>query len=333
VDITGLTSEHRINFISNGGNDTIIGAVRPQDLFNANSGDNVIDGTDGDDYLDGGMGNDTINGGAGNDVIKAGYGIDQYNGGEGSDTLDYSFANALWVNLQTGELGDPGGPAVEHFTSIENFIGGAGDDIITGSDVANRLEGGDGDDVIFGGGGDDWINAGYGVDQVDGGEGSDTLEYMFAGGLDVNLELGEIRDIGNPTVAERFSNIENVRTGSGNDIITASNSINVMDGGTGDDTFRFLTTAAADGDTILGFEPGDRLDLSGIDADSGSVGHQSFTLVNGTEATAGQLAVSFESRADGDFTVVQGNVDGSADSEFRIEISGHHDLTNANLGL
>ncbi|MCK1511250.1 M10 family metallopeptidase C-terminal domain-containing protein [Bradyrhizobium sp. 190] len=333
VDISGLTSQHRINFSFNGGNDTIIGALRPQDVINANNGNDVVDGTDGDDHLNGGMGNDIINGGAGDDVIKAGFGVDEYNGGEGSDTLDYSFANGLWVNLQTGELGDIGNPvAVEHFTSIENFIGGAGDDVITGSDVANRLEGGDGNDDIFGGAGDDWINAGYGKDRVDGGEGSDTLEYRFANGLEVNLELGEIRDIGSPTVAERFSNIENVRTGSGNDIITASNAVNVMDGGEGNDTFKFQTAAAANGDTILGFEPGDRLDLSGIDADTGTGGSQSFTLVNGAATAAGQLGVSHETRADGDFTVIQGNVDG-ADADFKIEIAGHHDLTNANLGL
>ncbi len=45
-------------------------------------------------------------------------------------------------------------------------------------------------------------------------------------------------------------------TGSGDDVITASKAVNVMDGGTGEDTFRFLSTADADGDTIVGFQPG-----------------------------------------------------------------------------
>ncbi len=40
VDITGLTSDHRIVFDSNGGTDTLVGAVRPQDVFN---GDNLND--------------------------------------------------------------------------------------------------------------------------------------------------------------------------------------------------------------------------------------------------------------------------------------------------
>ena len=79
-----------------------------------------------------------------------------------------------------------------------------------------------------------------------------------------------------------------------------------MDGGTGNDTFRFLSTTAADGDTILLFEPGDRLDLAGIDADTATAGNRAFTIVTGAALTAaGQLAVSFRSRADGDFTVVR----------------------------
>jgi hypothetical protein len=31
--------------------------------------------------------------------------------------------------------------------------------------------------------------------------------------------------------------------------------------------------------------------------------------------------------------VVQGNIEGNADADFKIEISGHQNLTNANLGL
>jgi hypothetical protein len=55
-------------------------------------------------------------------------------------------------------------------------------------------------------------------------------------------------------------------------------------------------------------------------------------LITGAEFTAaGQLAVSFESRADGDFTVIQGNVDGNMGADFRIEVEGHHAISNANL--
>jgi hypothetical protein len=41
--------------------------------------------------------------------------------------------------------------------------------------------------------------------------------------------------------------------------------------------------------------------------------------------------VSFESRADGDFTVIQGNIDGNLSADFRIEVEGHHAVSSANV--
>lgn len=150
----------------------------------------------------------------------------------------------------------------------------------------------------------------------------------------MNLQTGELSDVGNPIAVEHFASIENVRTGASADIITASNAVNVIDGGGGNDTFVFSSTAAANGDTILNFEPGDRIDLSGIDADTGASGDQGFELVSDQAFTAaGQLAVSFETRAGADFTIVQGNVDGNNGADFKIEIAGHQALTNANFGL
>ena len=112
------------------------------------------------------------------------------------------------------------------------------------------------------------------------------------------------------------------------------NAVNVMNGGLGNDIFKFNSVAAANGDTIVGFEPGDRLDLSGIDADYSAAGDQGFTLVTGAAFTAaGQLAVTYETRADGDFTIVQGNVDGNTAADFKIEIAGHQDVTAANTTL
>ena len=75
-----------------------------------------------------------------------------------------------------------------------------------------------------------------------------------------------------------------------------------MDGGGGNDTFRFLSSADADGDTILGFQPGDKIDLSAIDADSGSSNH-TFTLVTGSGFNAaGALKVAHETRDGEDYT-------------------------------
>ncbi len=106
-----------------------------------------------------------------------------------------------------------------------------------------------------------------------------------------------------------------------------------MEGGAGDDTFRFLSAEGADGDTILDFEPGDRLDLSGIDANSSQAGNQSFTLVNGPITGAAQVAVTHEMRADGEYTIVSGSTDANTDDEFRIDLKGSHTLNGGNFNL
>ena len=107
-----------------------------------------------------------------------------------------------------------------------------------------------------------------------------------------------------------------------------------MDGGAGNDTFRFLSAANANGDTIHGFQTGDKIDLSGIDANAGTAANDTFTLVAGSGFTgAAQLLVSHETRADGDYTVVHGNTTGADTDEFKLNIKGHHNLSGSDFNL
>ena len=116
-------------------------------------------------------------------------------------------------------------------------------------------------------------------------------------------------------------------TGAGDDVIVASVAVNVMDGGAGDDTFVFGSAADADGDVILGFQPGDRIDLSGIDAMRDAAGRQSFTLAaNGAPGGAGELVVAQETREDGVYTVVSGQTGETGEAGFRLSLKGHHSL-------
>lgn len=257
-------------------------------------------------------------------TTSAGEGVDFVNGGEGNDTI-------------VAGTGD------------DQVFGGSGGDRIFGDAGADRLFGEDGDDVITAGAGDDTVFAGAGNDLIlaelnDGNDvyfgeaGNDTLDMSAATtAITVNLGVGPLSNgtaTGSLIGSDTLWGIENVNTGSGNDTIIASNAVNVMIGGAGNDVFRFNTTAAADGDKVLGFEPGDRLDFSNIDANLGTSGDQAFTILPGGAFTAaGQLAVTLELRADGDFTVIQGNIDGNLDADFRIEVEGHHTVSNANANL
>ena len=287
--------------VGSAGDDNIV-AFGEADVIVADAGADAISAGDGDDFVNAGAGRDVIFAGTGSDQVFAGDGADIIYGDAGNDRI----------------FGDQGNDLINAGAGDDTVFGGAGNDLLV-------AEIGDGNDVYFG-------------DDSEGGSGIDTIDLSAATfAVTVNLGAGPLLNgsvFSSQTGNDTIWGIENVNTGSGNDIITASNAVNVINGGAGNDTFRFLTASAADGDTILGFEPGDRLDLSGMDANLGSNGDQSFALVTGAAFTAaGQLAISFESRQDGDFTIVQGNIDGNNDADFKIEIAGHQNLNAGNIGL
>jgi Ca2+-binding RTX toxin-like protein len=290
--------------------------------------DDDDDDNDGDDdgVVPGGVGNvdggspqvligtsngETLAGGNGRDMIFAGDGADNVLGGGGSDMI---YGDAGNDRL----FGDAGDDLIDGGTGNDTVFGGDGNDIFVASV-------GDGDDVYYG-------------DNMNGGTGNDTLD-MSAIGANITADLGTgFNGRGSVTSAQSGSDtiwgVENIVTGSGNDTITASAAVNVMDGGTGNDTFRFLSAADADGDTIMGFQPGDRLDLSGMDANWSASGNQAFTLVSGAFAGAsGELLVTHENRDGTDYTVVEGNTSGGGTADFKISIKGSHNLTSSDFDL
>jgi Ca2+-binding RTX toxin-like protein len=224
--------------------------------------------------------------------------------------------------------------------------------VVYGDDGNDRIFGGDGDDLLTAGAGDDQVFGGAGNDifaatagdgndtyfgdESDGGTGIDTLDMSaITTSLVVNLGAGPLLN-GTVTGAgtDTIWGIENVNTGSGADTIIASTVSNILNGGGGADVFRFTSAAAARGDTIRGFEPGDVIDLSQIDSNTGAAGDQGFTLVtNASFSATGQLAVTFGSSDQGDFTLVQGNTDADLDAEFTFRIEGHHNLNAQNVTL
>ncbi|WP_281270379.1 peroxidase family protein [Pelagibacterium sediminicola] len=291
-----------------------------------------ITGTADDDVLLGTSAADLILGMAGTDYIISGAGADVIRAGEGDDLVDAGAGRDI---VFAGD-GD------------DELFGGADDDVLYGEDGNDWLSGGAGNDLLDGGSGDDTVFGGEGDDMFigrrddgddsyDGGAGIDTLD-LGALNQAVEVDLGTgIGGRGSVTGAQSGTDmlygIENVTTGSGNDTIIASNAVNIIDGGDGNDVFVFTSRAAADGDTIVGFETGDKIDLSGIDANTGASGVQSFTLVSGQANAPGQVAVSHESREDGDFTVVTGNTSGGDEPDFRIEIAGNHTLGSNDFNL
>ena len=172
-------------------------------------------------------------------------------------------------------------------TRIEDAVGGAGNDTLTGSDDANRLTGGNGNDLLSGGLGNDTMDGGAGNDryEVDSlgdliidASGIDTvvasLDWTLKPGVE-NLELtgGALKGTGNNGANLITGNaLGNLLNGAGgNDTLDAGDGADVLKGGKGDDLLLGgLGSDHIDGqdgnDTLVGGEGADRL-TGGLGAD------------------------------------------------------------------
>ena len=221
------------------------------------TGADVLRGEDGNDFLSGEGGRDMLFGGAGNDDLFGGVDDDMLYGDAGSDRI----------------FGDDGRDVIDAGTGNDTAHGGAGNDIFIAS--VN-----DGNDTYHG---DGSTACAVGIDTLD----------MSAIAANTNVDLGtgfmgRGSAVSSASGTDTLWGIENVMTGSGSDTITASKAVNIIDGGAGNDTFRFLSADDADGDAIQGFQPGDKIDVSAIDARSGTSGNQAFTLVASSGVQCGR---------------------------------------------
>ena len=137
-----------------------------------------------------------------------------------------------------------------------------------------------------------------------------------------------------------LTSIENVVGGAGQDRFTAASGRNVFSGGAGNDAFVFTSTQAAGSgtnrDVITDFAAGDRIDLSGIDANGGLAGSPDFVFVGQVASVIsgvgqlgrGQVGYHYETDANGiEHTIVEGSVDADAAAEFQVDLIGRHILS------
>ena len=267
--------------VGRAGADVLSGSEFADALFGLDGDDSLV-GNGGDDNIVAGGGNDLVFAGSGNDKVLAGAGNDDVFGDEGNDTI--------W--------GDAGN---------DRITAGAGNDVV---------DAGDGNDVIY-------ATVGDGNDVYVGGLGTDTIDFQaITGPLTIKLGTsGAGSASSDQSGIDVLDGIENVKGGSGSDVIFASNAVNVMDGGAGNDTFVFSSAAAANGDRIEGFTTGDKIDLSPMFS-------QGETIVanNATFNLSGQIKLIFVN----DDTRVEGNTDDNADIDFSFIVAGKH-LTNTDF--
>ncbi|MGK9171377.1 hypothetical protein KXR53_34130 [Inquilinus limosus] len=168
--LSGETGDDVLN--GRDGNDRLVGGDGADSLF-GEAGNDSIDAGVGNDGASGGAGNDSIYGGAGNDQLDGGddndilvgnSGADQLVGGAGIDTASY-VSSAAGVNVVLGGTSTGGDAEGDTLTGIEQVMGSAQTDALTGDSGANTLWGLGGDDVLAGGGGADVLKGGAGADR------------------------------------------------------------------------------------------------------------------------------------------------------------------------
>ena len=236
--------------------------------------DHVTTGT-GDDTIKTGDGNDVVDTGSGDDTIIGGSGLgdDVYDGGPNADTVIYSSAtNSITVDLNAiprsgqpvnGADGPGGNPdtigellaaaghseteavgfaqgvdiGTDALISVENVVGGSGDDTIIGNGGANVLSGGGGDDTLTGGGG---------ADTLIGDLGTDTAQYTAA------ITSAMVASDGAGHFIVTTGGAEGTDTLSGIEKIDGAGTANILLVGNGGyATIQAAIDAAVAGDTIM----------------------------------------------------------------------------------
>ena len=159
-----------------------------------------------------------------NDIFFSSANADTFRGLGGVDTVSYaSSARAVTVNLPTGLSSD--GVVNDVLSSIENVVGSAYNDVITGDAGANLLDGGPG-----------------GADVIDGMGGSDTVTYAGAGASVVVDLASQLTWDGQNN--DRLSSVENAIGSAYNDLFISNSAANVFAGGAGVDTVNYGASAS-----------------------------------------------------------------------------------------
>ena len=336
-------------------------------------------GDGGANRLSGGVGNDLLFGFGGHDVLVGGAGADTLDGGSGVDTVSYAGSDgSVVVNLATGTAGRAHADG-DVLVDIENVVGSAYGDSLTGDDGANVLEGGAGADRLDGGSGVDTVSyagsdgsvavnlatgtvlrahgegdvlvdienvvgsaygdsltgddganvleGGAGADRLEGGSGVDTVSYAgSAASVTVNLLTGTAS--GGDASSDLLVDVENVEGSAHRDWLTGDRGANRLSGGVGNDELsghdgNDVLVGGADADTLLGGMGADRL-VGGAGADTlrggpgadrleGGSGADTVSYAGFGEAVTVNLATGTVSGGDAEGDVIDGfeNVEGS----------------------
>jgi hypothetical protein len=222
------------------GSNVLLGDMN--DTVNSHTIGLSADGGAGDDRLESsGPVAGTLNGGGGHDTLLGGTNLDTLidgdtSGAADSDVMDGREGRAIvsyegrtapvTVNLTTLASGEPGETDV--LRSITGATGGAGNDVLRGTDRRNMLSGGPGDDRLFALGGQDYVTGGPGEDRLSSGPGEDSVygdrgddRLLGSGGRD-SLSGGAGRDLLRGGPGPDYLQSGDAQCGLGSDVVRPS---------------------------------------------------------------------------------------------------------------
>jgi Ca2+-binding RTX toxin-like protein len=352
LTLTGNEIANKV--VGNMGDNSLYG-LAGDDYLVGLAGVDVLDGGEGADFMDGGAGGDIYYVDDPHDIVleNAGDGYDalytsvSFSLREEAEVERFG-ANSNLAGTDIYLTGNGFGQAIIGHSGNNQLAGLGGDDYLVGLAGADILIGGAGIDVLDGGQGNDifyvedsldvvWERAGEGFDAVyvavgyTLGAGADvellgTLDYTLTQALD--LAGNEVANfiVGNngANVLRGFAGDDDLNGLEGSDVLDGGAGQDRLTGGAGADTFRFGATAdsaAGAADTILDFASGsDRIDLSGIDANSATAVDDAFTWI-GAAAFSGK-AGELRAEASGGQAFVYADVNGDGTADFQIVVNG-----------
>jgi Ca2+-binding RTX toxin-like protein len=228
-----------IEVVDNGGNDSLFdGTLRERwvnyDIYTnpadttiyrlASDQKYLIIGSDDSDTIIGTVFNDDIRAGNGDDTLRGSDGNDRLDGGSGNDTVDFSGPyRDIFVDLNSNYsavIDFQGLQHVANLVSIENVIGGSGNNTLNGDTGPNSLTGGGANDILDGGAGNDTLT---------GFTGNNTFKFDDGWGHDV------ITDFIHTKLFEGSEDPSRLGEGTGHDIIDVTKDPSRLFDGTGHD--------------------------------------------------------------------------------------------------
>lgn len=288
----------------------------------------------------------------------------------GVDTIDLSgFAADQSIDLDPESLSSVGGlrgnMTIARGAIIENAVGGAGDDRLSGNGADNALSGGGGADRLLGRAGRDTLNGGKGADIMKGGAGDDAYHVDAAGDRVVETGLGgydavyarggftlgldverlvltgssAANGIGNAQANALWGNAQSnaLRGLSGADTLRGGLGADTLVGGAGADVFQFLAaaeSAAAARDTLQAGDGAAAFQGAG----SGDGDRFDLSSIDADQTRAGLQDFAFGGQtgkgrlwareADG-LTLIRGNVDADRLPEFELAVADGAVLASA----